>query len=102
MISLSIDILRKIKYLHDHDVIIGDINLLNIPIGTPEYTAPEIQGRDFRNFLSRYNRTRDNCSLIMMYRPDEYFIRLKRRQTTGLLRDLNKNGLKEDYSFRKP
>lgn len=30
MISLSIDILRKIKYLHDHDVIIGDINLLNI------------------------------------------------------------------------
>ena len=74
MIKLSVTILRKISYLHSQDVIIGDINPRNIlvvspeevyfvdtdsyqyrgfpcPVGTPEYTAPEIQGRDFGSFL---------------------------------------------------
>ena len=74
MVQLSITILRKISYLHNQDIIIGDVNPSNIlvvspdevyfidtdsyqyrgfpcPVGISEYTAPEIQGRDFRNFL---------------------------------------------------
>lgn len=74
MIELSITILKKIKHLHGHDVIIGDINPRNIlvvshkevyfvdtdsyqykgfpcPVGTPEYTAKELQGVDFRTYL---------------------------------------------------
>jgi len=71
---LAIAILEKIQYLHDMSVLIGDINPLNIlmvdertvffvdcdsyqvegypcPVGTVNFTAPEIQGSDFRRFL---------------------------------------------------
>ena len=73
-VQLSITILEKIKYLHDRNVILGDINPQNIlvvsseevyfvdtdsyqiegfpcPVGTLVFTAPEIQGKDFGSFL---------------------------------------------------
>lgn len=78
-VELCITILEKIKYLHDRNIIMGDINPANIlvvsprevyfvdtdsyqiedfpcPVGTNNYTAPEIQRKRFADFL----RTRGN------------------------------------------
>ena len=73
-VRLAINILERISYLHRLNVLLGDINPLNIlvkdentiyfvdcdsyqiegfpcPVGTVNFTAPEIQGVDFRTFL---------------------------------------------------
>lgn len=73
-VELCVTILEKIKYLHDRNIIMGDINPANIlvvspkevyfvdtdsyqiedfpcPVGTVNYTAPEIQGKNFAGFL---------------------------------------------------
>ncbi len=73
-VELCITILKKIQYLHDKNIIMGDINPSNIlvvspkevyfvdtdsyqiedfpcPVGTVNYTAPEIQRKHFANFL---------------------------------------------------
>ena len=73
-VELCITILEKIKYLHDRNIIMGDINPANIlvsspkevyfvdtdsyqvqnlpcPVGTINYTAPEIQRKHFSSFL---------------------------------------------------
>ena len=78
-VELCITILEKIKYLHDRNIVMGDINPANIlvvspkevyfvdtdsyqvenfpcPVGTINYTAPEIQGKHFSDFL----RTKEN------------------------------------------
>lgn len=78
-VELCVTILGKIKYLHDRNIIMGDINPANIlvvspkevyfvdtdsyqvedfpcPVGTNNYTAPEIQRKHFSDFL----RTRGN------------------------------------------
>ncbi len=71
LIRLSIDLLKKIKYLHNLDILIGDINLMNIivdtpnckthlidsdsfqignfncPVGSVTFTPPELQGKNF-------------------------------------------------------
>lgn len=80
LVKLSINILEKINYLHQRNVIIGDINPLNIlinneknilkvyfvdtdsyqienypcPVGTANYTPPEIQGKDYKTFLRTF------------------------------------------------
>ncbi len=80
IVELCITILNKIKYLHDRNIIIGDINRENIlvysptevyfvdtdsyqieefpcPVGTIPFTAQEIQNqKEYRNFL----RTKGN------------------------------------------
>ena len=71
---MCITILEKIRYLHDRNIIMGDINPSNIlvvspkevyfvdtdsyqiedlpcPVGTINYTAPEIQRRSYEDFL---------------------------------------------------
>lgn len=78
-VELCVTILEKIKYLHDRNIIMGDINPNNIlvvspkkvyfvdsdsyqiedfpcPVGTNNYTAPEIQRKHFSDFL----RTKGN------------------------------------------
>lgn len=78
-VELCVTILKKIKYLHDRNIILGDINPANIlvvsprevyfvdtdsyqvedypcPVGTNNYTAPEIQRKHFSDFL----RTKGN------------------------------------------
>lgn len=73
-VQLCITILEKIRYLHDRNIIMGDINPSNIlvvspkevyfvdtdsyqiedlpcPVGTINYTAPEIQRRNYGDFL---------------------------------------------------
>ncbi|WP_297945392.1 hypothetical protein [uncultured Campylobacter sp.] len=93
LVQLLVTILHKIVYLHSKNLIIGDINPANIlfispmevyfvdtdsyqigpfpcPVGTINFTAPEIQGRHFGDFL----RTMENenfavatlCFMIMM------------------------------------
>lgn len=72
--KLCITILNKLKYLHERNVILGDINPNNIlvvspdtvyfvdtdsyqiegfpcPVGTINYTAPEIQRKEYSSFL---------------------------------------------------
>lgn len=76
-VELCVTILEKIKYLHDRNIIIGDINPANIlvvspkevyfvdtdsyqiegfpcPVGTINYTAPEIQRKNFASFLRTF------------------------------------------------
>lgn len=73
-VQLCITILKKLKYLHERNVILGDINPNNIlvesptevyfvdtdsyqiegfpcPVGTINFTAPEIQRKKFDTFL---------------------------------------------------
>jgi serine/threonine protein kinase len=73
-VQLCITILKKIKYLHDKNIILGDINPNNIlvvspkevylvdadsfqiegfpcPVGTTNFTAPEIQRKNYGSFL---------------------------------------------------
>lgn len=73
-VKLCLSILEKIKYLHDRNIILGDINPNNIlvvspeevyfvdtdsyqiggypcPVGTINFTAPEIQRKEFNVFL---------------------------------------------------
>src|SRR5574344_1224698 len=73
-VELCITILEKIKYLHDRNIVMGDINPANIlvvspkevyfvdtdsyqvenfpcAVGTNNYTAPEIQRKHFSDFL---------------------------------------------------
>ena len=73
-VELCITILEKIKYLHDRNIVMGDINPANVlvvspkevyfvdtdsyqvedypcPVGTNNYTAPEIQRKHFSEFL---------------------------------------------------
>jgi len=78
LVHFAIGVLEKINFLNKNHVIIGDINPLNIlmdgersffvdtdsyqiegypcPVGTNNYTAPEIQKKDFPTFL----RTQEN------------------------------------------
>lgn len=78
LVKICIKILEKISYLHSKDILVGDINPLNIlindkldvyfvdcdsyqienfpcPVGTINFTAPEIQGVNFTNFLRSKN-----------------------------------------------
>lgn len=73
-VRLALTILEKIRYLHHHNIIIGDINPLNILVNSPEevyfvdtdsyqieelpcfvgtvpFSAPEVQRKDFKTFL---------------------------------------------------
>lgn len=74
LVTLAINILEGIRSLHDRNVLIGDINPLNIliksekevffvdtdsyqidefpcPVGMANFTAPEIQGKNYSTFL---------------------------------------------------
>ena len=74
LVTLAITILSTIQKIHDLGILIGDINGLNIlvksptevyfvdtdsfqineypcPVGTLDFTAPEIQGKDYKYFL---------------------------------------------------
>ena len=74
LVTLAVTILSTIKNIHDLGILIGDINGLNIlvksptkvyfvdtdsfqineypcPVGTLDFTAPEIQGKDYKYFL---------------------------------------------------
>lgn len=94
--QLALTILRKIEKLHLLNILIGDINPLNIlvkdentvyfvdcdsyqvegfpcPVGTPAFTAPDIQGRDFKTLL----RTKEHelfavaTLLFMIFMPGQ-------------------------------
>ena len=76
LVCLSISILKKIKYLHEHDVLMGDISLSNIMfvspyevyfidtdsyqyksfpcyVGTDEFVAPELLGQKLSSNIMR-------------------------------------------------
>jgi len=74
LVTLALSCLKRIKRLHDKGILLGDINPLNFlvkspeevwlvdtdsyqignyccPVGTVNFTPPELQGRDFKTFL---------------------------------------------------
>lgn len=78
LVNISISFLEKMKFLHSMNIIVGDINALNIlvetngkiwfvdtdsyqienfpcPVGTVNFTAPEIQGKDYATFMRTKN-----------------------------------------------
>lgn len=78
LLNIAISFLKKMEFLHSMNIIVGDINALNIlvepdgkiwfvdtdsyqienfpcPVGTVNFTAPEIQGRDYADFLRTKN-----------------------------------------------
>ncbi len=78
LVNIAISFLKKIEFLHSMNIIVGDINALNIlveasgkiwfvdtdsyqienfpcPVGSINFTAPEIQGKDCANFLRTKN-----------------------------------------------
>jgi|TARA_B100000315_G_C14565297_1_gene582598 serine/threonine protein kinase len=84
LVNVCIGILHKVIKLHQNNIIMGDINPMNIllspnsdsffvdtdsyqveqfpcPVGQVNYTAPEIQGKDFKTFL----RTVENESFAL-------------------------------------
>ncbi|WP_456279015.1 protein kinase domain-containing protein [Bacillus sp. AK128] len=77
LVQLAITIINKIIYLHERNIVIGDINPMNIliknekevyfvdtdsyqienypcPVGTINFTAPELQGKNFSTFLRSF------------------------------------------------
>ena len=92
--TIGLNILRKIKYLHSNNIIIGDINPNNIlitkekkvyfvdtdsyqidnypcPVGTSHFTAPEIQGINFERTLRTFSHENFAIStlLFMIFLP---------------------------------
>lgn len=95
--KLALNILEKIEVLHKNNILVGDINPMNInvvnyddiylldtdsfqidnypcPVGTVDFTAPEIQGVNYSNFL----RTPEHeyyaiaTLLFMLYLPGKH------------------------------
>jgi serine/threonine protein kinase len=74
LVKITLSFLEKMDYLHSMNIIVGDINPLNVlvenngkiwfvdtdsyqienfscPVGTVNFTAPEIQGKDYSSFM---------------------------------------------------
>jgi len=87
-VELCLTILKNIKYLHERNIILGDINPMNIlivsskevyfvdtdsyqieeypcPVGTINFTAPEIQRKSFHNFLRTFQNEYFAVSTLM-------------------------------------
>lgn len=94
VVSLCIDILTKLDYLHQKDILMGDINLLNIlinnegkvylvdtdsfqienfpcPVGTQDFTSPEIFQDDVE-YKNEHGKNR-SYSQYLRTMEDEYF-----------------------------
>ncbi|MDW8801336.1 hypothetical protein P8V03_09230 [Clostridium sp. A1-XYC3] len=92
--NLAINILKKLDFLHENHVIVGDLNPFNIlvnseeevyfvdtdsyqigdykcSVGTPIFTAPEIQGKNFGSFFRTINHEYFAIAtlLFMIYLP---------------------------------
>lgn len=129
LVDLCLDILDKIKYLHDNSILLGDINAQNIlvhsdnhayfvdtdsyqigdhpcPVGQVLFVAPEIQGKNFNSFL----RTKDHEAfaigvlLFMVMHPGKHPFSY---QGGGSPADNIKNGVfsypfGEDVNYKSP
>ena len=94
---LALTILKKIGLLHDHNILVGDLNPFNInvvnqneiyfldtdsfqidnypcPVGTIDFTAPEIQGVNFTSFLRKKEHEYYAVAtlLFMLYLPGKH------------------------------
>lgn len=88
LISLAIDILQKVQYLHLFGILVGDLRLKNIviqedgtpcivdidscqidrlpcPIGFPDFTPPELQHVEFKKQLRSYYNESFSCSVLV-------------------------------------
>lgn len=88
LISLAINILQKVQYLHLFGILVGDLRLKNIviekdgsiclvdidscqidmlpcPIGFPDFTPPELQHVEFKKQLRTYYNESFSCSVLV-------------------------------------
>lgn len=95
--KLALNILEKIKILHSNDILVGDINPYNInivdyneiyfldtdsfqidkfpcPVGTIDFTPPEIQGVNYTNFIREKKHEYYSIAtlLFMIYLPGKH------------------------------
>jgi len=77
LVDLALEIVKRVEHLHRREIIIGDINPLNIlvtpsgevffvdtdsyqlqgypcPVGTINFTPPELQGKNYKTFLRSF------------------------------------------------
>jgi serine/threonine protein kinase len=87
-VQLCITILEKMKYLHDRNIVLGDINPANIlfvspkevyfvdtdsyqiegyicPVGTVNFTPPEILGKDFKTIVRNLETDRYSIAVLL-------------------------------------
>ena len=88
LISLAVDLLQKVQYLHLFGILVGDLRLKNIvieedgtpclvdidscqidtlpcPIGFPDFTPPELQKIEFKKQLRTYYNESFSCSVLV-------------------------------------
>lgn len=113
-----INLLEAIQYLHDNNILIGDINPNNIvvkefddfyildtdsfqidelpcPVGTVAFTAPEIQNRDFGTFL----RTKEHEYFSLATLLFEIYVPGKHPYSRTGGASLQENIIKHDFVF---
>ncbi len=113
-----INLLEAIQYLHDNNILIGDINPNNIvvkefdefyildtdsfqidefpcPVGTMAFTAPEIQNRDFGTFL----RTKEHEYFSLATLLFEIYVPGKHPYSRTGGASLQENIVKHDFVF---
>jgi serine/threonine protein kinase len=113
-----INLLETVSYLHDNDILIGDINPNNIivndfddfylldtdsfqidtfpcPVGTVAFTAPEIQNKEFGTFL----RTKEHEYFSLATLLFEIYVPGKHPYSRTGGASLQENILKHDFVF---
>ena len=88
LISLAIDILQKVQYLHLFGILVGDLRMKNIvvdengnpcivdidscqvgslpcPIGFPDFTPPELHHVEFKKQLRTYYNESFSCAVLV-------------------------------------
>lgn len=116
--QFAINLLESFKYLHDNNILIGDINPNNIvvkdydefyildtdsfqidefpcPVGTVAFTAPEIQNRDFGTFT----RTKEHEYFSLATLLFEIYVPGKHPYSRTGGASLQENIIKHDFVF---
>jgi serine/threonine protein kinase len=128
-VQLCITILKKIKYLHDKNIILGDINPNNIlvvspkevyfvdtdsfqiegfpcPVGTTNFTAPEIQRKKYDSFLRTMGNDQFAVAtllfMIMLPGKPPYSVQGGENQSENIINMDFAYGLGEESNGRTP
>ncbi|MFJ5770798.1 hypothetical protein [Psychrobacillus sp. NPDC093180] len=122
LVELCLTILDKIVYLHSRNIILGDINPFNIlvvsskkvyfvdvdsfqvegfpcPVGTDNFTAPEIQGKNYKDFLRTFGNEHFAVATLMF--SILFLGKSPYSQTGGETNANNIRGMDFPYTFKE-
>ena len=120
VVQLGITILEKIQYLHEKNIILGDINGNNFmvvsptevyfidtdsyqiedfpcPVGVPTFTPPEIASKNYKDFLRSMGN--ENFSIAVLMFMLLMGGKLPYSQKNGDTEDIREKNEKMDFSF---